>query len=367
MLSAITIKNFRLFEKLEVKRLGRVTLLVGKNNSGKSSFLEALLLYLNMPSEFILIYLLRLRQELGKVSSENNKYLFPVAVKHLFHRHRLPEREKKGIFLKVNSENEGWRELHIFIEEQGMGNEKETKGFSQYVLEARMSSKRFSVWPKHFKKDYSLPLGTYNLSGIQEASDLYQFDFSCNNIRFVTTDGISDWVASKMWGEIVLTDIEEKIISVLKMLEPSIMRVAFVEDQEKNEIELLPIVKIENLDETIALRSMGEGVTKLFHILISIANAKDGTLLIDEFENGFHWSVQEKVWTAVFELAEKLNVQVFATTHSRDCVQAFSKVWSKNEEAGAFIRLENDEGVVRAQEYHPEILADSIETNVEVR
>ena len=101
--------------------------------------------------------------------------------------------------------------------------------------------------------------------------------------------------------------------------------------------------------------------------MLAMMNAKDGILLVDEFENGLHWSVQEEVWEKLFVLAEKLNVQVFATTHSRDCVQAFSEVWNTQADQGAYFRLFQGEDQIRVQEYDAELLADSFTYDAETR
>ena len=58
-------------------------------------------------------------------------------------------------------------------------------------------------------------------------------------------------------------------------------------------------------------------------IVLSLVNARGGVLLIDEFENGLHYSVQLDAWRMIFNLAQSLNVQVFATTHSWDAVESF--------------------------------------------
>lgn len=113
---------------------------------------------------------------------------------------------------------------------------------------------------------------------------------------------------------------------------------------------------------------MGDGITRLFHIILALVNAKNGVLLVDEFENGLHWSVQEKVWETVFQLAERLDVQVFATTHSRDCVQAFQAAWERYPSQVAYYRMEADsQGEVQARRYSLDTLADSIATDVETR
>ncbi len=66
---------------------------------------------------------------------------------------------------------------------------------------------------------------------------------------------------------------------------------------------------------------------------LALVNSSNGFLLIDEFENGLHYSVLHKVWKLIFRLAKDLNVQVFATTHSHDCVTAFQAASQNSDEA----------------------------------
>ncbi len=130
----------------------------------------------------------------------------------------------------------------------------------------------------------------------------------------------------------------------------------------------MPLVSSSNSLEPLPLKSMGDGMTRLFHIIVALVNAKDGLLLIDEFENGLHWSVQQAVWETVFRLATHLNVQIFATTHSRDCIAGFEGAWLQARDAGAFFRLQVCvDGSPCVKAYSLETLADSLDTDVEVR
>ena len=63
-------------------------------------------------------------------------------------------------------------------------------------------------------------------------------------------------------------------------------------------------------------------------------------MLLDEFETGLHYSVQEKLWDIIFMLSEKLSIQVFVTTHSDDCINSFVKSNQKATTKGQIIRLE---------------------------
>jgi predicted ATP-dependent endonuclease of OLD family len=73
--------------------------------------------------------------------------------------------------------------------------------------------------------------------------------------------------------------------------------------------------------------------------VLSLCNARNGVLLVDEIENGLHYSVQRDIWRAIFRLAKDLNVQVFATSHSWDCVRAFQEAASESPQDGVLVRL----------------------------
>jgi AAA15 family ATPase/GTPase len=183
--------------------------------------------------------------------------------------------------------------------------------------------------------------------------------------QFIPTQGVSDNKTAALWDSISLTNLETKVIEGLKLIEPTISGIAFVKSEFSG--GRIPLVKLEDMDEPIPLKNLGDGMSRLLQIILSLVTAKDGALLIDEFENGLYWDIQEDVWKVVFKLAEELNVQVFATTHSRDCIAGFQKAWAENEDKGAFLRLTKKDGNVTIKEYDLELLTDSLETNVEVR
>jgi len=76
----------------------------------------------------------------------------------------------------------------------------------------------------------------------------------------------------------------------------------------------------------IPLSSMGDGMLRVLQLLLAMYPAKGGYFLVDEFENGLHYSVQEGLWKLLFDLAIRMDIQVFATTHSSDCIAAFANV-----------------------------------------
>ena len=65
----------------------------------------------------------------------------------------------------------------------------------------------------------------------------------------------------------------------------------------------------------------GHGLRHLLALRLALVSATDGYLLIDEIDSGLHWTVLEDVWRLLVEVADRCNVQIFATTHSHDCIR----------------------------------------------
>jgi len=126
-------------------------------------------------------------------------------------------------------------------------------------------------------------------------------------------------------------------------------------------------VKFEGQREHLPLKNLGQGMLRMLQLVLSLVQAKNGFLLIDEFENGLHYSVQPKVWNMLFILAKKFNIQVFATTHSKDTVESFGKIWKQDQEAGSFHRLSLRKGLIQAVAYDCEMLDTAITGDIEVR
>ncbi|MCP4138058.1 MAG: ATP-binding protein [bacterium] len=186
-----------------------------------------------------------------------------------------------------------------------------------------------------------------------------------HTIQLVPPQGIIDIKITALWDKINLTDLKNEVISGLKLIDPGIQDIALVGDTDDSRI---PIARYKGTKEGIPLKTLGDGMTRIFHIILAMVNAKNGVLLIDEFENGLHWNVHSNLWKMIFTLSERLTVQVFATTHSRDCIKGFHEAWSSQKTPGTFHRLEADSGTgARIVEYSPETLTDALETGVEIR
>jgi predicted ATPase len=186
-------------------------------------------------------------------------------------------------------------------------------------------------------------------------------------LQVVPTRNMTAQKVATLWDTIGLSDLSQEVVKSLNLIAPEITDIGLVESMVAPR-ERIPLVRVSGSGEPLPLRSMGDGITRLFHITLALANARNGILLIDEFENGLHWSIQREVWNTIFRLADILDVQVFASTHSRDCIQGFADAWINNSTQGSLFRLDaGAEGPIRAKSYTLETLNDSLDTAVEIR
>jgi AAA15 family ATPase/GTPase len=131
----------------------------------------------------------------------------------------------------------------------------------------------------------------------------------------------------------------------------------------------LPLIQGDvGLERLVPLPLMGEGMTRLASIVLAIAEAQNGVVLIDEIENGFYHSLLVKVWQLVAEAGRLFNTQVFATTHSLECIQAASKAYEKSQAHDFRLhRLEPAQKNVRAVTYDKKELLAALDAGLEVR
>ncbi|MDR3181954.1 MAG: ATP-binding protein, partial [Planctomycetaceae bacterium] len=126
-----------------------------------------------------------------------------------------------------------------------------------------------------------------------------------------------------LWDGVEIEGKTDLVFNAMKIMAEDIERIFYVKARGSNRI---PLCRLRSQCQPVPFHSLGDGVSRLFEIILSVVRLSGGICLIDEFENGLHWSVQEKIWNVIFKTAQTLNVQIFATTHSKDTVETFQKV-----------------------------------------
>jgi hypothetical protein len=169
-----------------------------------------------------------------------------------------------------------------------------------------------------------------------------------------------------LWDKIALSDREKEVVEALKIIAPEIEAVSMIGGEGQSQMRTA-IVRSRSFSHPVPLRSFGDGLNRLFAIVLSLVNSKDGFLLIDEFENGMHHTVQLEAWRVIFRTSKLLNVQVFATSHSWDAVETFQKAAAENPEDGLLIRLSRKGDVVIPTPFRDKELAVATREHIEVR
>ena len=177
---------------------------------------------------------------------------------------------------------------------------------------------------------------------------------------------------ARFWDSVALTDDEDLAVAALSLItNESIERVAVVGQGNRgtrlNQGRRV-MLRIAGERTPVPLKSLGDGATRFFALALALANSRNGFLVIDEAENGIHHSMQRDLWKMVLQTALKNDVQVFAATHSWDCVRGFAQAVMESEDAGGvLVRLERHGDETRAIEYSEEELRVAAEQGIEVR
>jgi predicted ATPase len=126
-------------------------------------------------------------------------------------------------------------------------------------------------------------------------------------------------------------------------------------------------VQLARLDERIPMALHSSGASRLIAILLAITAAENGSVLIDEIENGFYYKTLPEIWRAMSALAKEFKCQVFASTHSNECLAALSSIVSEDTESFCLLNLESVQGISRITVSPGDVMAAALQSGFELR
>ena len=373
----LSIRGFRGIVDIHIPQLGRATLLTGENNTGKSSILEALRLHTQNAEPRVVYSILESREEYTRGADRETRSSDPDTLFHasaMFHGFpRLSEdfgpiiiSTSGGVSLfptKMTMRVAWFAEVEDEAEDSTIG--------TRLVAAEDVSSGEPADVPA-LVVETEERRRVYRLETFRRYANMTRrslFDEVRIPCIWVSpyagqdTDALGD-----LWDEIALTDHEKDVVDALRIIDPKISAVSIVgSDSSSRTRTRKAIVRSDNPPRPVQLRSFGDGMSRIFAIVLSLVNAKGGLLLIDEFENGLHHSVQLGAWRMIFRLAQSLDVQVFATTHSKDAVEAFQEAAAETPELGVLVRLKRRGDAIIPTVVEEEDLGVAIRHDIEVR
>ncbi|MHB8595640.1 MAG: AAA family ATPase [Ktedonobacteraceae bacterium] len=364
LLNSLEIQNFRGFRHLKIERLGRVNLIVGKNNVGKSSLLEALRLYAHRGLPTLIRSLLLERDEIKLSRSDINAMNAEIeemlsSLKYMFYGRKDVRGAVQPIYIgPIDSPNDvlsivvNWY-VELFDEDNGI--KRRRLQSAEYGIADDLIPYFDIQLGMQPKVNYRVSVRTNRLLGL-EIDEIKS--------SFISSSGFNNSEVGALWDQVALTEYEKQVVAALHIIALGVEGVSIIGESR----ERIPIVKIAAIEERLPLRGLGEGMQRILGITLALVNAKDGILLIDEVENGLHYSVQPELWQLIFQIASRLNVQVFATTHSWDCIEGFQKAAQENtQEEGLLVRLSVKEDEIVATVFDERKLGIATREQIEVR
>ena len=273
----IEIKNFKCFNDFKAEGFGRVNLIGGKNNVGKTAFMEAI--YVN-------------------VSSHNIEALYSSIFFNSFIRKRL-EYISKAITMEDKKK---------FLEKIN---------FYSSISNIRLC--KFEVSNKDGEKSYN-----FLIDSDEKIVNINSFSYDLmliKDIEFLYSQGVSNNKLKRFYEVVQIKDKEEVLFTYINEFDSNILNFKIIGGDK-------PQCKIEegiyrDIDE------FGDGLKHYISIICSLYACENGYLFIDEIDNGIHYTQLDKLWEIILTISKEQNVQVFATTHSKECIESYARMTKK--------------------------------------
>lgn len=363
MYTTLSIKNFRCLAEFAANDLQRVNLIAGLNNVGKTALLEAIFLHAGAYNPGLSLQLDAFRgistKEIALGEWEQDPW---VSIFRDFDVSRTIELTgentstgKRTLFLRTVEDPS---ELNEILPQGKSSLQEPTE--PQATLASSQTTKVLELEYREGKTS-----GRYYMildrKGIRTMPVVPAPPFP--GFFVGTRAAIAFKEQAELYGKLEIRGEQEVLLDVLKLIEPRLKRLAVV--VTAGEPTLHGDVGMGRL---LPLPVMGEGMARLTALVVDIGNAPNGVVLVDEIENGLHHTVLPNVWLAIGKAAKQFNAQIFATTHSFECIQAAHRAFS---DSGDYCfrlhRLELKAGNTRVVTYDEESLAIAIQNGFDVR
>jgi len=356
MFTNIHIERFRGIPSLDLDGLRPINLVVGKNNTGKTSVLEAILLLCAPNNPFMPAYVGQIRgQRFGSADDADISWrsLFP---------------DLSGKVPIIISGSLGEERLRLRI--QPLESTNSIHDFNGQPPSAIESEAKYTI--VGLKLDYDYMDGkvpktsqiTFNSlthqletppSQKQSGDEVLAFFLSSRSMINLDRD-------TKTYSYLVRNRQEQKVLELIRLLDPRIQRLIVI--SESSGATVYVDIGGESL---IPLAVCGEGMIRLFSIILAFTVAEDGVLLIDEIDNGLHYTVMNKIWPILHKLCSENSVQLIATTHNEEMLRGAIDAFQKDFKDFGLFRLDRTQKGIKAVSYNEEALQGLVETAWEVR
>ena len=368
MYRTFSVKNFRGFDDLTIEGLGRINLIAGRNNVGKTALLEALWIHYGAANPNSVVRVDKFRG-LDQAVPDN----FLGNLFHGFDRSLTIELCAEGVWgddsrlLRMWFEDSSTFEVPVSGLENNHPDPLQSSSLGVhsgevivmdyfYESEGRLTVKSRLVERQTGPLVYTTGLDVSIVRGSQLQNRPSAALMSARRAGVSNEDVIR-------YSELEINGQQDGILQILQEVEPDLKRLAVVSAGQD------PAIYADvGLGRLIPMQLLGDGMSRILSVALAIASAPGGMVLVDEIENGLHYTVMEKVWKAIAAFARSYDVQIFATTHSRECVyHAYRAFEADEEEEMRFYRIDRAYGKLRAVMYNRKKLGIAFEDGLGIR
>lgn len=327
------IGRYRKLQDMEIKNISRVNIFAGGNNKGKTTILESfyLIAHLNDLQAY-----LDLEKYRGKFLSDfhskwvDKNFISAIDIKAVFNNSEAGLQIEKET-TEENIDRNGY--LDTLVSESFVSNTMLNS--SIHLFANREPDYRYTraqiLCPSAFTSPYR-----YNEKLLHTAHKL-----AIENRYF---DRVIDFIRQH--------------------LDETIEKIDLVNDEGENRFK----VTTSSIDKAIDITKYGEGMQRVFEIALLLGYCRNGILCIDEIDSALHKSLLIKFTEFIQTIAKEFNVQVFLSTHSKECIDAFVENEYSDDELTAYALEENEEGKIECNFLLGNKLKQLVETiNIDIR
>lgn len=357
----ITIKNFRGIKSLELKKLSRINLLLGKNSSGKSSILEAIFLLTGSDNPNLILSIDLFRNIIHN-TADDFAFIF----------NNLNYSNEPEISADLTSDK-CHRNLKIKPNYSLSDGIKGASGIStDSLFENQVNSIELI---SSFKTNHSPKI--INFSNISIGKNIdgtpkFNIKLDSKSKPFVGAlfDGTMNFNARDIYerlNSIIIDKKKNEVIEGLKFINNNIVDISLGSGN------MIYVDLGDKFNKLVPLNLLGDGAIKITRIILNLNYIRNGVLLIDEIENGLHYTILDEVWGIILKLSEKLKVQVFLTTHSKEAIESLNRCLNKAEFKSsenlisAYTINKNSQNEMLASYYNFISFKEIIDSNLEIR
>lgn len=373
MIHSVKIKGYRTFADFALNGLGRINLIVGKNNTGKSSLLEVIAL-LSAGSDLSVLWqtLSRRGEQAINEGTPGRAVQQEVDVGHLFTGHAIHTSSEISL---VATNQSPPKSLKLRIAEAkpeenptlfNMLNAQDPAGAG---MSLKLSSAGGATIPP-------IPLtrrGTLRADVFNQAWAMIRAQkIPSETVQYVTTESLNYIQLQQLWNDVALTKEEELVVQAIQFIDPTIERVAPVVGQYIGGIYGGYATRggffiRRKEEERVPIGSLGDGIWRLFALATALSRAKGGVLLVDEIDTGLHYSVMAEMWKFLNRVSKEFGVQVFATSHSYDCIHSLAWICSEEDSAHEITVQHIESGAKESTPYTESEIKLSARRHIEMR